>query len=137
LAGTWFTYGNAGPPKGNAFYDYRHRFTYFQEGCCSWGREVLASGVSLPPKHLAARDLSHIRTKIGAHLGDSIGRIRKLYGAAPLLKATALPESGLLTYYVRYPWPPTTSTPSPSCGQTQNFAFEKRRLTYIELFRGC
>jgi len=130
--GTFFVYGNAGPPKGNVVYDRVHRIVFYDEGCCAWHHVVLASNVGPPPKPLASRSLLKLRTALGIKLGDLPSRIRATYGPAPSHAVSGRPNEQLLRY-VR----PLDAKRAPTCEATTTFLFDRGRLIGIDLEHAC
>lgn len=128
--GTFFAYGQAGPPKVKVVYDREHKIVFYHEGCCSWSHTVAASGILPPPHAVTARDLSHLRTKRGLKLGDTVAQVRKVFGAAAERRVMgfSLVE---LSYYT-----PLEGFAS-SCLWARNFYFSSGRLRIIEYLGGC
>jgi hypothetical protein len=126
--GTFFVYGNAGPPKGSLVYDYAHHIAYYGEGCCSWHEVVLAAGVSAPPKRVVSRNLSSVRTVRGIALVQSVAEVMRLYGSAHVAHVTGHAELQMLSYWHRF---------DRSCGQGGDFVFKNDRLIYAGLMDGC
>ncbi|MDQ2865967.1 MAG: hypothetical protein M3R51_07045 [Candidatus Eremiobacteraeota bacterium] len=133
--GTFFVYGNAGPPKGHAVYDPVHRIAFYQQGCCSWNDVVAATNVTAPPKPVVKRDLHDLVTVRGIRLGQTMPEVMRIYG-----KSTPIPISAHLDVHVLpyTTWRPIQTLHSiDSCGQFQNFFFRKNRLIMIQLGNGC
>ncbi len=133
--GTFFTYGNAGPPKGHVVYDYAHGITFYDQGCCGW-RDVVEAYAAPPPKRVVNRDLRALKTLRGIALGMSAQEVRRTYGPASLKRVSAKDGVSVLSYTT---WPPrrqVTIVKSP-CGQFQNFYFKHDRLVLIQLGNGC
>ena len=126
--GTFFVYGNAGPPKGSLVYDYAHNTAFYEQGCCAWSEVVAAAGVTRPPKRVVSRDLSSLHTLRGVALGQSVREVLHLYGRAPVAIARRHPAIQRLTYLHNF---------DKSCGQSQNFIFKNGRLIYIALINSC
>lgn len=136
--GTRFAYGPAGPVKGSVVYDPRLSVAFFGEGCCSYFQSVAAGGVRAPSATVVRADLSKLRTRRGIRLGDSVERVRSIYGAAPLRSVPRHPEVVVLAYSTRRDpndkYPPRTNA---WCGQDEYFYFKAGRLAYIQLMNGC
>ncbi len=134
--GSFFVYGNAGPPKGHVVYDPKHHVAFYQQGCCSWDDVVAASDVSSPPKHLVSRDLSGLRTVRGIRLGMRPSDVIRIYGSSNLLSVARHDGVSLLAYTT---WPPKRSLKSVEepCGQFENFFFRHDHLVLIQLGNGC
>jgi hypothetical protein len=133
--GTFFVYGNAGPPKGYVVYDRRNKIAFYHEGCCGWGSTVVASGVGSPPKRVVNRDLSTLHTKYGVRLGDSPMRVKRVYGGATLWILKGHPELRRLSYMA--PLPPPKPPLHATCGLSYEFVFERGKLIFIDLLGGC
>jgi hypothetical protein len=67
-----------GPPKGHVVYDPDHRIAYYDEGCCSFHRVVLAITAEPPPRKIATRSLAGLRTTSGIRLGDGPAHVRSI-----------------------------------------------------------
>lgn len=126
--GTFFVYGNAGPPKGSLVYDYANRITYYGQGCCSWFELVAATGVSPPPKRVASRDLATLRTVHGVRLGQTVSEVLALYGPARISRAAGHATIVRVAYAHKF---------DKDCGQYQTFIFKNGRLIFIGLMNGC
>jgi hypothetical protein len=133
--GSFFTYGNAGPPRGHVIYDRRHKIAFYNEGCCSWHTTVAAIGIAPPPKRVVDRDLSALHTKYGVRLGDSPARIKSIYGRGTLWSIPGHPGFQRLLYSA--PLPPPPPPMHNACGLTYQFIFKHGRLIYIEMLGGC
>ncbi len=131
-AGTFFVFGDAGPPRGRVAYDPRHRIAFYADGCCSYFHTVLASGVAPPPRAVAARDLRGVTTDLGIRLGDSPAAVKRVYGSAELQREPAHLESAFLAYENGLPRPP----PGP-CVQRDTFVFRNGRLVMLDIDNGC
>jgi hypothetical protein len=125
--GTFFVYGDAGPPKGNVVYDYRRHIAFYFQGCCSW-QSTIAANAAPPPKRVANRDLSTLHTQHGIALGDSVENVLRIYGPAQLSGIPGHPALKMLSY---------VHMVNNMCGQFDNFAFRNNRLISIELLTGC
>ena len=133
--GTFFVYGNAGPPKGHVVFDYAHHIAFYSQGCCSGNDVVAVVGVADPPKRVVARDLSGLRTVRGVRLGMSPAGVMSIYGASHLLR---VPNHGDLRLLAYTTWPPFHAVPSRDpCGQFQNFVFRYDRLISLQIGNGC
>ncbi len=133
--GTFFVYGNAGPPKGYVVYDPAHRIAFYGQGCCSWFDLVAAANVPPPPKPVVRRDLSALRTVRGVRLGMSPSDVMSVYGRARFTPLRTHRRMHLLAYTT---WPPaTTLATHASCEQFENFYFRGGRLVLIQLGNGC
>lgn len=126
--GMAFVYGNAGPPKGRLVYDYGRGIAFYDQGCCAWHATVAAANVPPPPKRVRSRDLTSLHTLSGIALGDSIAKVRRIYGDAQPAPVPNHPGMQALWYHHML---------SKSCGQFQGFAFERDRLVFIELEEAC
>jgi hypothetical protein len=133
LNGTWFVYGNAGPTKGSVVYDPVHHIAYYGEGCCAWHHVVIAANVQKPPKSVATRALTGLKTKRGIALGDPPSRIRSKYGAAPLLPIAGRTNEATLAY-IRVIQPPKPFSP---CEEANTFLFERGRLVAMDFTNAC
>lgn len=133
--GTPFTYGTAGPPRGEVVYDYAHRIAFYRRGCCSWN-EVVAAYAPPPPKRVIDRNLAALHTTRGIHLGMSPAQVRKIYGVAPMLAVPGTPAVRVLAYTTRPPRKSLKMVSSP-CGQDENFYFRRARLVQIQIGNGC
>lgn len=134
--GTFFVYAGAGPTKGHVVYDHAHRIAFYDQSCCSWHNVIAAAGVRPLPSKVVERDLSHLITVRGLHLGDSMTAVTRMYGHARPLPIVGHPAVVLLAYTT---WPPYNSQramPGP-CGQFENLVFRKNRLVYIQFGNGC
>jgi hypothetical protein len=133
--GTFFLYGDAGPPKGRVVYDYAHHIAFYEQGCCSW-QEIAAGYASPPPKTVANRDLTNLVTVRGIRLGMSTEAVERVYGRAKLVPVPKRIRTYVLPYTT---WPPkqqVTVVRMP-CGQFQNFYFRDNRLILIQIGNGC
>jgi hypothetical protein len=126
--GTPFVYGESGPPRGTAVYDYTHAIAFYSQGCCAWHETVLAARVKAPPMRVADRNLRYVHTVHGIALGDTFKHVEALYGSAVPQSIPREPGMTLLSY---------VHMTGKTCGQFQNFAFLRNRLVYIELLNGC
>jgi len=133
--GTFFVYGNAGPPKGNVVYDYAHHIAFYKQGCCSW-TDVVAAYSPPPPKRVVNRDLTALHTVRGIHLGMSPQQVQRVYGQARFTRVPGYPNVYVLAYTT---WPPskTVTIVHMPCGQFENFFFKHGRLIMIQLGNGC
>lgn len=132
--GTYFVYGNAGPPKGHVVYDRPRRTVLYEEGCCAWKSFTLSSGIGPPPKAVQNADLSAVHTARGIALGMTEAQVTKVYGNAVLHKEPHVSGVVMLSYTSLKLKPSASGN---KCGQFQNFAFRDGRLIYIELTAGC
>jgi len=133
--GTFFVYGNAGPPRGHVVYDYAHRLTFYDQGCCSWHDVVAAADVPSPPKGVVARNLISLHTIRGIRLGQTPSQVMHIYGKSALLAVPGYSKVRMLAYTT---WPPArTLTTIHTCGQFENFFFHRDRLMLIQLGNGC
>jgi len=135
--GTFFVYGNAGPPKGHAVYDYAQHIAFYDEGCCAWQEAVAAADAALPPKRVVARDLRMLHTVRGIRLGMSEAAVMRIYGRAPRRGIIGQVDSIKLAYTVAYTAPGGANGPPNTCGQWENFVFRSGRLTWIQLVNAC
>ena len=126
--GTFFVYGNAGPPKGVLVYDYSRQIAFYEQGCCAWHEVVAAAGVSPPPKRVVSRNLSSLHTVRGVALGQTVGDVLRRYGRAPVVVARRRPLIERLSYEHMF---------DKNCGQNENFVFKNNRLIYIALLNSC
>jgi hypothetical protein len=132
--GTFFSYGEAGPPRGHVVYDYQHHIAFYDQGCCSW-HDAVAGYASPPPKPVVNRDLTALKTVRGIRLGMSPGEVEAIYGASPLRVVPKSPRVFVLAYTT---WPPRNKLPLMyKCGQFQNFYFRHNRLVMIQFGNGC
>jgi hypothetical protein len=133
--GTFFVYGNAGPPKGEVIYDYAHHIAFYDQGCCSW-HDVVAAYAPPPPKRVVNRDLTQLHTNRGVHLGMSPKQVEEIYGKATMRKVGGYDGVFVLPYTT---WPPLAQvkTVHSPCGQFENFFFKKNRLILIQIGNGC
>jgi hypothetical protein len=139
--GTYFTYGEAGPPRGHVVYDRAHRIAFYNVSCCAWGRAVLASSVGPPPKPIAERDLSGVHTKAGVRLGQTPADVMQIYGRSTLHDLNGRPGYRVLAY-TTLSRTQSTGNGSPCNGghrapQWQTFVFQNDRLVFIALAGGC
>jgi hypothetical protein len=134
--GTFFVYGEAGPPKGHVVYDPAHRIAFYDQGCCSWHDVVVAADVAPPPKRVVTRDLSDIHTVRGIRLGVTPTAVMQVYGKAKLLPVTGHADVQLLAYTTWAPMKSQAALRGP-CGQLENFVFRQNRLIFIQLGNGC
>lgn len=126
--GTFFVYGNAGPPKGSLVYDYARNTAFYEQGCCAWSEVVAAAGVMRPPKQVVARNLISLHTLRGVALGQSVREVLRLYGDAHVAVARHHPAIQRLSYLHEF---------DKNCGQSQNFIFKNGKLIYIALINSC
>jgi len=119
--------------KGRVAYDARGGIAFFEQGCCSYNEVVAAAGVDQPPRSVARRDLSGLRTSRGVRLGNSIASVRRIYGYAPLREVPAGRGERVLAYTTRPPMSRSTG----SCGQDEVFVFRGERLVFIQFTNGC
>lgn len=133
--GTFFVYGNAGPPKGHVVYDYAHHIAFFQQGCCAWD-DVVEAYVPAPPKRVVDRNLTGLKTVRGAHLGMTEPDVRRIYGNAQLQTVPKHPGLTVLSYKT---WTPLKGRryPGDTCGQSQDFYFRDGRLAIIQIGNAC
>jgi hypothetical protein len=131
-AGTPFSYGKAGPPRGVAMYDAEHHVAFYGQGCCAWHSTVLAAGVQAPPISVENRPLTGIRTTRGLYLGMTTQQALAIYGPAPTAPVKDVP--GVVTRSYRHAMPPPAS---PTCEQDMTLGFLGDRLVYIELSNAC
>jgi hypothetical protein len=135
-SGTFFVYGNAGPPRGHVIYDPRRKIAFYEQGCCSWHDVVAASGVRPPPVPVATADLSALHTVRGVRLGMLPSDVMRIYGRAKFAPMHTHVNLKLLAY-TTLPPANTVVKLSTRCGQFQNFYFRARRLVLIQLGNGC
>jgi hypothetical protein len=131
--GTFFVYGTAGPPRGHLVYDSVHRIAFYDEGCCSWHHVVVVANVDAPPKRVATRTLTGLRTRRGIALGDAPSRIRTTYGPAPLRAVLGRSDEATLAYTRPITFP---GVYSPCDGDT-TFLFERGRLIAMDFTDAC
>jgi hypothetical protein len=131
--GTFFVYGDAGPPKGDVVYDYAHHIAFYDQGCCSWFESV-AGYASPPPKRIVDRDLSTLRTERGIRLGMSPADVEAVYGANTLRALPKTPGISVLAYTAVLKMP---STIRAACEQDDNFYFRDSRLVLIQVGNAC
>ncbi len=140
--GTFFVYGNAGPPKGHVVYDYAHRIAFFDQGCCAW-HDVVEAYAPPPPKRVVDRDLTALRTVRGAYLGITESMVRSIYGNA---RSQAVPSHSGLTVLSYSTWtldkngsfvPNRHGQFQDYCGQSQDFYFRGGRLAIIQIGNAC
>lgn len=134
--GTFFVYGNAGPPKGRIVYDYAHHIAFFVQGCCSWQDVVAASTDVPPPKHVVSRDLSGLHTVRGVRLGMTTTAVLHIYGHSNVL-SVAHAEGVRMLAYTTWPTKDIMKSIDPECGQFEIFYFRHDRLILIQLGDGC
>ncbi|MGB6986080.1 MAG: hypothetical protein WBD74_08940 [Candidatus Aquilonibacter sp.] len=120
--------------KAHVIYDGAHRRVFYETGCCSWN-EVVLSYAGAPPKPLANRDLSLLKTTRGVQLGMSPLDVVRIYGTA-LQQRIARTN---LTVFAYTTWPPRNelSKTRSECGQFENFYFQGETLVLIQLGNGC
>jgi len=124
-----------GPPKGHVVYDPDHHIAYYDEGCCSWHRVVVATTAEPPPRKIAMRSLGGLKTTRGIRLGDSPAHIRSIYGPAKLKHATAAgTEAAATLSYLRTI---TFKEPYTPCKELTTFLFERERLIGMSFDEGC
>lgn len=133
--GTFFVYGEAGPPKGYAVHDVRHRIAFYEHGCCSWRDTVAAADVPPPPMNVVSRDLRGLSTIRGVRLGQSVADVVKIYGKALLLAVPGHPDVRLLAYTT--PGTRNAAGVNTSCDQDRQFFFRSGRLVLISLGNAC
>lgn len=131
--GTLFVYGKAGPPKGHAVYDPLHRIAYYDEGCCSWHHVVIASNVLPPPKKIATRSLTRLKTKRGVELGVEATLIRSIYGPATQRVVAKAPDQSTLSYTRAINHP----APYSPCEARTTFLFARNRLIGMDFTYSC
>ena len=131
--GTYFVYGEAGPPRGFVVYDPVHRLAYFEEGCCSWHHVVLIAHVPPPPKAVASRSLLRLHTERGIRLGVAPAFVYARYGNAPLRAARGTNDRRTL----RYTRVLRSSGVFSACFADTTFLFERDRLIGMDFYRGC
>jgi hypothetical protein len=129
--GTRFVYGTAGPPKGFAVYDPVHRIAYYDEGCCSWHDVVVASDVGPPPKKIATRSLTGLRTASGLRLGDSILAVERVYGSSRLRRVRGQPSRRTLSYVHSFRFGVNV------CQDRMTFLFDRGRLAAMDFGKAC
>jgi hypothetical protein len=133
--GSPFTYGKAGPPRGQVVYDRVHRIALYGQGCCSWAEVVLAADVPRPPRAVAEQNLASVHTSRGVRLGMTTAQVQAIYGRAPLKAVPSFPEVQQIAY-TTVP-PPQPNAKSAQCGQFENFYFRNNRLILIQMATGC
>ncbi|MBV9439244.1 MAG: hypothetical protein JOZ24_04550 [Candidatus Eremiobacteraeota bacterium] len=121
--------------KGARVADWWHTFTFSQEGCLAWFSTVAAIGVVPPPRVVAYRDLSTLRTRTGARLGDSPADIEKIFGARKLYSLYKHVGPTYLMYRAELPQPRPPAYAD--CAVVYLFIFNERRLTLIQMSGGC
>ncbi|MHB8140015.1 MAG: hypothetical protein ACYDHD_01955 [Vulcanimicrobiaceae bacterium] len=126
--GTFFVYGNAGPPRGRVVYDYQHRIAFYHQGCCSWGSAVASYDNTAPPKNVVRRNLLSLHTSRGIALGDSPERVFRRYAKTKFNAVAGHPNLRRLSYFHQF---------NHYCGEYDNFVFRGNRLIYIQLLEGC
>jgi hypothetical protein len=128
MAGTPFVYGNAGPPRGYAWYDSGHRIAFYGQGCCAWHEVALAAGAPPPPVPVADRDLSNVATEHGIKLGMSVTQVEAIYGKSTPYRVRGFPTFSAISY---------VHTIDKNCVQGQIFAFDRNALVFIHFYDGC
>jgi hypothetical protein len=131
--GTFFVYGDAGPPKGDVVYDYAHAIAFYDQGCCSWHESAIGYA-SAPPKRVVDRDLSALKTVRGIHLGMSPAAVEAIYGANRLRALPKAPGVSVLAYTATLKMPASYRV---SCEQDDDFYFRDNRLVLIQLDDAC
>jgi hypothetical protein len=131
--GTLAVFGSAGPPKAHVVYDPVHRIAYYDVGCCSWHRVVLAAGVPAPPRTVAMRTLTGLHTERGIRLGDRPERVAAAYGRAALPPPIARSGEMRLTYWKTKP----NASPYSPCDSANSFVFKNDRLVEITFDIEC
>lgn len=126
--GTFFVYGNAGPPKGRVVYDYAHEIAFYDQGCCAWHEVVLTKGFPAPPKRVVDRDLTRVRTVRGIALGQPVSTLLRIYGTTKPTRISKQFDLELYRYYHTF---------DKNCGQGENFVYKNGRLVYIQLANSC
>ncbi len=132
--GTFFVFGNAGPPRGRVVFDSAHHIAFYSMGCCSWREYALGYATSPPPKPLANRNLSNVRTARGIRLDASVADVERIYGANSPLVATKTPHVFVLSYKTGLKMPADIKSP---CEQDEDFYFRDNQLVLIQLGNGC
>jgi hypothetical protein len=133
--GTPFVYGNAGPPKGAAVYDYAHHIAFYGQGCCAWYEVVAAADAPKPPKRVVARDLRGLQTMRGIRLGMSAAAVLRIYGYVTPHQVKGHPGLRLLAYTTWHT--AAASEINWTCGQGQNFVFRTGRLVWMQIANAC
>ncbi|HTZ55105.1 MAG TPA: hypothetical protein VMB20_08560 [Candidatus Acidoferrum sp.] len=133
--GTFFVYGDAGPPRGHVVYDYEHHITFYEQGCCSW-QDVVLAYASPPPKPVVQRNLMGLHTERGIYLDMSMRQVTRIYGVSKLQPIAHQDNMYVLAYTT---WPPRKDVRvvRMPCGQFENFYFRNDRLVLIQLGNGC
>jgi hypothetical protein len=133
--GTFFVYGNAGPPKGQVVYDYAHHVAFYDQGCCSW-HDSVAAYAPPPPKRVVNRDLTQLHTVRGVRLGMSPEQVQRIYGKATLRNVRGYNGVDVLPYTTFPPRDQANAIYTP-CGQFENFFFQNDRLVLIQIGNWC
>jgi hypothetical protein len=123
-----------GPPKGHVVYDPEHHIAYYDEGCCSLHEVVIALTGKPPPRKIAMRSLSGLRTTTGIALGDGPSHVQSIYGPAKLRHVTSagnVPRATL--FYGRV----ITASNHASCKEVTTFLFERERLIGMSFEEAC
>ncbi len=131
--GTFFVYGEAGPPRGHAVYDRVHRIALYDEGCCSWHHVVAAANTPVPPKSLVSRSLSALHTKHGLRLGDPSRAVMSIFGPAIAHAVAGAPSETTISYIRMEPQPAHSS----SCDAMTTFLFAHDRLRAMDFMKEC
>jgi hypothetical protein len=131
--GTLFVYGRAGPPKGSIVYDPANHIALYDEGCCAWHHMVLSANTGAPPKPVATRRLTGVRTLRGIALGDLPSRVRAVFGPAPLRPVPERSDETTLAYVRILRFPP----PNSPCEEANTFLFEHGHLVAMDFTNAC
>ena len=132
--GTFLVYGSAGPPRGRVVYDSVHHVAFYSVGCCAWREYALGYVASPPPKVVANRDLTGVRTVRGIRLDMSPAQVEAIYGASTLRTVAKAPHVFALSYKTGLKMAATIHAP---CEQNVDFFFRAERLILISLGDGC
>jgi hypothetical protein len=121
----------AGLSRVRVVYDATHGVAFFIDMCCSTIERVLTFAPA-PPRLVAEASLTDVHTQRGIALTDTLAKVRRLDGPAPLRAIPGHPSLSMLSYAVM-----SQSATNPWCGQFQNFVFCNGHVVFIELLDEC
>ena len=131
--GTTFRYGGV-MLGAKVVYDPLNHVAYYDEGCCSWERVVVAAGVGPPPKPVATRSLAGLQTRSGIHLGTTLRAVERIYGPAIPQRVSGHARFTTLRYGRPFS---SNGTAKLDCTENHFFLFRNGALVGIDFTTAC